>query len=75
MARLYIPTHWDIRKVYKRLILAVSAENGDDVITTLMEYILHGSLILSRITTAVSTTTILLQFWRTIKMTVFPNKI
>lgn len=32
-----IPTHWDIGKVYKRLILAVSDENGDDVITTLMD--------------------------------------
>lgn len=32
-----IPTHWDIGKVYKRLILAVSAENGDDIATTLMD--------------------------------------
>lgn len=32
-----IPTHWDIGKVYKRLILAVSAESGVDVITTLMD--------------------------------------
>ena len=32
-----IPTHWDIGKVYKRLILAVSAENGDDIVTTLMD--------------------------------------
>ena len=32
-----IPTHWDIGKVYKRLIIAVSSENGDDVITTLMD--------------------------------------
>lgn len=32
-----VPTHWDIGKVYKRLILAVSAENGDDIITTLMD--------------------------------------
>lgn len=32
-----IPTHWDIGKIYKRLILAVSAENGDDIVTTLMD--------------------------------------
>lgn len=32
-----IPTHWDIGKVYKRLIFAISAESGVDVITTLMD--------------------------------------
>lgn len=71
-----IPTHWDIGKVYKRLILAVSAENGDDIVTThSWTYILHGSLTLSRIITAASTMTILLQFWRPIKMDVFQNRI
>lgn len=32
-----IPTHWDIGKIYKRLILAVSDENGDDIVATLMD--------------------------------------
>lgn len=32
-----VPTHWDIGKVYKRLILAVSDEAGDNVISTLMD--------------------------------------
>ncbi|WP_028520028.1 hypothetical protein [Ruminococcus flavefaciens] len=31
-----IPTHWDIGKVYKRLILAVSENSGDDIISSLM---------------------------------------
>lgn len=31
-----IPTHWDIGKVYKRLILAVSTESEVDVVTTIM---------------------------------------
>ena len=32
-----VPTHWDIGKVYKRLILTASNESGKDVITVLME--------------------------------------
>lgn len=32
-----IPTHWDIGKVYKRLILAVSENSGDDIISSLMK--------------------------------------
>lgn len=32
-----IPTHWDIGKVYKRLILAVSNDTENDIITTLIE--------------------------------------
>lgn len=31
-----IPTHWDIGKVYKRLILAVAKDSGDDIITSLI---------------------------------------
>lgn len=31
-----VPTHWDIGKVYKRLILSVSADSGDDIVTSLM---------------------------------------
>lgn len=31
-----VPSHWDIGKVYKRLILAVSADTGNGVIETLM---------------------------------------
>ena len=32
-----IPTHWDIGKVYKRLILAVAKEENKDVVSALME--------------------------------------
>ena len=32
-----VPTHWDIGKVYKRLIKSVSEETGNDVIDTLTE--------------------------------------
>ena len=32
-----VPTYWDIGKVYKRLILAVANENGDDIISALMK--------------------------------------
>lgn len=31
-----IPTHWDIGKVYKRLILAVAKDSGDDIVTSLI---------------------------------------
>jgi hypothetical protein len=39
----HIPTHWDIGKVYKRLILDVSQAQGKDIIDTLME--VYGSFI------------------------------
>lgn len=32
-----IPTYWDIGKVYKRLILAVSRDSGKDIVTALTE--------------------------------------
>lgn len=32
-----IPSHWDIGKIYKRLILGVAKERGADVVDTLME--------------------------------------
>lgn len=32
-----IPTHWDIGKVYKRLILAVAESDGNDIISSLMK--------------------------------------
>lgn len=32
-----IPTHWDIGKVYKRLIIAVSRENNINIIDALIE--------------------------------------
>ena len=35
--RYNIPTHWDIGKVYKRLILDVSTLGGTDTMDTLME--------------------------------------
>ena len=35
--RYNIPTHWDIGKVYKRLILDISAKQGTDLMDTLME--------------------------------------
>jgi hypothetical protein len=33
----HIPTHWDIGKVYKRLILDICTRQGKDLIDTLME--------------------------------------
>ena len=33
----HIPTHWDIGKVYKRLILDICGRQGTDIIHTLME--------------------------------------
>ena len=35
--RYNIPTHWDIGKVYKRLILDISAKQGTPLMDTLME--------------------------------------
>lgn len=35
--RYSVPTHWDIGKVYKRLILSASAENHSDIIKTLID--------------------------------------
>lgn len=35
--RYSVPTHWDIGKVYKRLILSAAAENGSDIIKTLID--------------------------------------
>lgn len=34
-ARYAIPSHWDIGKVYKRLILGISREKGMDVVDAL----------------------------------------
>ncbi len=36
-AKYLIPTHWDIGKVYKRLIIDVSKKNNKSVIDSLME--------------------------------------
>ena len=36
-AKYSIPTHWDIGKVYKRLILAISAKQNKPIIDTLIE--------------------------------------
>ena len=35
--RYSVPTHWDIGKVYKRLILSVANEEHSDIITALIE--------------------------------------
>lgn len=35
-AHYAVPSHWDIGKVYQRLILDVAQATGDDVISTLM---------------------------------------
>lgn len=35
--RYSVPTHWDIGKVYKRLILSVANEENSDIITALIE--------------------------------------
>ena len=35
--RYSVPTHWDIGKVYKRLILADAEKSGKDIITVLTE--------------------------------------
>ena len=32
-----VPSHWDIGKVYKRLILGISREKGMDIVDTLFE--------------------------------------
>ena len=36
-ARYAVPSHWDIGKVYKRLILGIASEKGIDVIDALLE--------------------------------------
>ncbi|MCI8405217.1 MAG: hypothetical protein HFE49_09995 [Clostridia bacterium] len=36
-ARFNIPTHWDIGKVYKRLILGIAEEKSMDIISSLIE--------------------------------------
>lgn len=36
-AKYAVPSHWDIGKVYKRLILGISREKGIDVIDALFE--------------------------------------
>jgi hypothetical protein len=36
-AKYSIPTHWDIGKVYKRLIIAISKKNNKSLIETLIE--------------------------------------
>jgi hypothetical protein len=41
LARYAMPTHWDIGKVYKRLILEVAEKHGKPLIDTLME--VYGS--------------------------------
>ena len=35
--RYSVPTHWDIGKVYKRLILSVAADTGADIVSVLMD--------------------------------------
>lgn len=35
--RYSVPTHWDIGKVYKRLILSAAAEKHSDIIKTLID--------------------------------------
>lgn len=35
--RYSVPTHWDIGKVYKRLILSAAAEKNSDIIKTLID--------------------------------------
>lgn len=41
--RYSIPTHWDIGKVYTRLILSAAKENGSDIIKTLIK--VYGSFV------------------------------
>lgn len=36
-ARYAVPSHWDLGKVYERLISGIAGETGNDVISTLME--------------------------------------
>lgn len=37
LARYAVPTHWDIGKVYKRLILGIAKERNMDVVDALIE--------------------------------------
>ena len=37
-----IPTHWDLGKIYKRLILSVSEESGKDIVHTVIEVFSSG---------------------------------
>lgn len=37
LARYSIPTHWDIGKVYKRLVLGIAKEKNIDVVDALIE--------------------------------------
>ena len=41
--RYSIPTHWDIGKVYKRLILSAAKESGEDIIKALIA--VYGSFV------------------------------
>lgn len=41
--RYSIPTHWDIGKVYKRLILSSAKESGEDIIKALID--VYGSFV------------------------------
>ena len=41
--RYSIPTHWDIGKVYTRLILSAAKESGSDIIKTLIK--VYGSFV------------------------------
>lgn len=36
-AKYAVPSHWDIGKVYKRLILGIACEKGIDIVDALME--------------------------------------
>lgn len=46
-AKFNIPTHWDIGKVYKRLILSIAEEKSIDIISSLIEA--YNSFVSSKI--------------------------
>ena len=47
LAKYSVPTHWDLGKVYERLIAALVQEKGSDVVETLIE--VYNSWIVDRI--------------------------
>ena len=42
-----VPTHWDIGKVYKRLVLSIAEEENTDVISALIR--LHSNILVDKI--------------------------
>ena len=55
-AKYAVPSHWDIGKVYKRLILGIAKEKGLTIVDAIFEAIILLSVIKLMITTAAAST-------------------